>query len=105
VITNFCGNAITYTELGGKVTLTGGTDHGDAVLDVRDTGRGLTGDQQKAVFDRFYRVDRSGAGGSGIGLTIARSIARRHGGDITVSSQGPDKGSTFRLRLPSKHPA
>ncbi|MDH3462527.1 MAG: HAMP domain-containing histidine kinase [Acidimicrobiia bacterium] len=105
VITNIVGNAITYTELGGKVTLTGGTDHGDAVLDVRDTGRGLTGDQQKAVFDRFYRVDRSGAGGSGIGLTIARSIARRHGGDITVSSQGPDKGSTFRLRLPSKHPA
>ncbi|MDH3189326.1 MAG: HAMP domain-containing protein, partial [Acidimicrobiia bacterium] len=48
VITNIVGNAITYTELGGKVTLTGGTDHGDAVLDVRDTGRGLTGDQQKA---------------------------------------------------------
>jgi histidine kinase len=104
VVINIVGNAITYTDPGGRVTVTGGSDHGEAILDVRDTGRGLTEDQQKSVFDRFYRVDRSGAGGSGIGLTIARSIARRHAGDVTVSSPGPGEGSTFRLRLPLSPP-
>lgn len=106
VITNIVGNAITYTEPSGTVEVTARLEGGDAALEVRDTGRGLTKDEQRAIFDRFYRADPSGAGGSGIGLTIARGIARRHGGDITVSSPGPGKGSTFRLRLPlPKNPA
>lgn len=100
VLTNIVGNAITYTDSGGLVEVTGGFDRREAVLEIRDTGRGLADDQQQAVFDRFYRVDHSVAGGSGIGLTIARAIARRHGGDITVTSPGPGQGSTFRLRLP-----
>jgi histidine kinase len=100
VITNIVGNAIAYTEPGGTVELTGRRDHDEATIEIRDTGRGLTEEQQQAVFDRFYRADHSGAGGSGIGLTIARAIARSHGGDITVTSSVPGKGSIFRLRLP-----
>ena len=79
--------------------VTGRLERAEAFLEIRDSGRGLTEDQKQAVFDRFYRTD-SGTGGSGIGLTIARAIARRHGGEITVTSPGPGKGSTFTLRLP-----
>ncbi len=100
VITNIVGNAITYTEMGGSVEITGRIAHRDAILEISDSGRGLTEDQLSAVFDRFYRADHSGAGGSGIGLTIARAIARRHGGDITVTSPGLGGGCTFSLRLP-----
>jgi histidine kinase len=69
-------------------------------VEVSDTGRGLTAEQLGLVFDRFYRVDRSAAGGTGIGLTIARSLARLHGGDVTASSPGIGHGSTFMLTVP-----
>jgi signal transduction histidine kinase len=52
------------------------------------------------VFERFYRGDRNAPGGSGIGLTIARSIARRHRGDVTADSGGPGRGSVFTLSIP-----
>ena len=73
---------------------------GQARITVIDTGRGLTADQLEVVFERFYRADRSVAGGTGIGLTIARSLARLHGGDVTASSPGAGQGSTFALTLP-----
>lgn len=66
-----------------------------------DTGRGLSPRDTERVFERFYRVDGGRrAGGSGIGLTIARSIARAHGGDLVAASAGPGLGSTFTLTLP-----
>ena len=64
---------------------------------LEDTGRGLTGEQMSAV---FYRADRSVPGGAGIGLTIARSLARAHRGDLEVSSAGLDRGAVFTLTLP-----
>lgn len=100
VFTNVIGNALSYTPRGGRVTVTGDVGDDEIRVHVTDTGRGLTPDQLDAVFERFYRGDRSAPGGTGIGLTIARSIARRHGGDIDARSPGPGSGSTFTITLP-----
>lgn len=101
VLTNLVGNALSYTPPGGQVTVRPSLEGDRARIEVSDTGRGLTAEQVDMVFERFYRVDRSAVGGTGIGLTIARSLARLHGGDITVSSPGLGEGSTFVLALPT----
>jgi histidine kinase len=105
VLTNLIGNALAYTPAGGRVSIRPAREAGMAQIAVSDTGKGLTSDQEALVFDRFYRADRSAGSGSGIGLTIARSLARQQGGDITGSSPGPGLGSTFRLSLPGDMPS
>jgi histidine kinase len=101
VLTNLVGNALSYTPPGGQVTVRPSLEGDRARIEVSDTGRGLTAEQVDMVFERFYRVDRSAVGGTGIGLTIARSLARLHGGDVTASSPGLGEGSTFVLALPT----
>jgi len=101
VFTNVVGNALTYTPSGGAVTVSGEVKGGEVQIDVTDTGRGLAPDQLDSVFERFYRADRSVPGGTGIGLTIARNIVRQHGGDISATSPGLGKGSTFTVRIPT----
>jgi two-component system sensor histidine kinase BaeS len=101
ILANIIGNALSYTPQGGTVTVTGSADATNVSLSITDTGRGLTKDQMSAVFDRFYRADRSIPGGAGIGLTIARSLARTHRGDLDVSSPGLGHGATFTLTLPA----
>ena len=100
VLTNILGNALAYTPVGGAVRVATTARDGMAVVTVADTGKGLTGEQRATVFERFYRADPAAPGGTGIGLTIARSIARRHGGEVTAESAGPGQGSTFTLGLP-----
>lgn len=103
VLTNLLGNALTYTPLGGCVTVTAQHTAGSVSVTVTDTGIGLAADDLAHIFDRFYRVpgvDRP-PGGSGIGLTIARSLARAHGGDIHARSPGPGRGTTLTLTLPA----
>jgi signal transduction histidine kinase len=100
VLTNLVGNALAYTPAAGRVSIRPFLEAGVAQVEVSDTGKGLTAEQASLVFDRFYRVDRAAGPGTGIGLTIARSLARLQGGDIAVSSGGPDMGSTFVLSLP-----
>ena len=102
VLTNLLGNALTYTPTGGRVSLATRSTTRGANVEVTDTGVGLVPDDLARVFDRFYRVRGLSrpAGGSGIGLTIARSIARAHGGDIEAASPGPERGATFTLVLP-----
>jgi signal transduction histidine kinase len=102
VIANLLGNALTYTPAGGRVVLEWGERAGAATMTVRDTGVGIADDDLGLIFERFYRVPDlpRPSGGSGIGLTIARSIARAHHGDITAASPGRDQGSTFTLELP-----
>jgi signal transduction histidine kinase len=73
------------------------------VLQVRDQGIGIPPSEVKRIFKRFYRVTNSATGrvkGTGLGLFIVRSIARRHGGDAFAESAGAGRGSTFTLRLP-----
>jgi signal transduction histidine kinase len=73
------------------------------LLKVRDQGVGIPRSELKRIFKRFYRVTNSASGrvkGTGLGLFIVRSIARRHGGDAFAESEGTDRGSTFTLRLP-----
>lgn len=102
VIGNLVANALTYTAAGGKVTVEVGASGATAMATVTDTGVGLAPDDLERVFERFYRVHgvERPPGGSGIGLAIARAIARAHGGDVTAASAGPEQGATFTLRLP-----
>lgn len=101
VLTNLVGNALSFTPPGGNVVVRVQQDNRVARVTVEDTGRGLTSEQVTGVFERFYRADRSAVGGSGIGLTIARSLARLHGGDVTATSEGLGRGSTFIFTLPA----
>ena len=81
--------------------------HGRAAVAVSDTGIGLSPENLELVFDRFYRVPgpTRPAGGSGIGLTIARGIAHAHHGDIEAASPGVGRGSVFTFTLPMVRPA
>jgi histidine kinase len=102
VLTNLLGNALTYTPEGGTVAIAVERTTMGASVIVTDSGAGLAQEDLSQVFERFYRVPGVArpSGGSGIGLTIARSLARAHGGDVTASSAGPGKGATFTLTLP-----
>ncbi len=103
LLTNVVGNALAYTEPGGRVTVAVRRDGAQVTVEVADTGRGIDPDELPRVFDRFHRADRSGSG-TGVGLTIARSIARAHGGDVIAESAGLGDGSTFVVRLPVEGP-
>jgi PAS domain S-box-containing protein len=99
-------NAITFTPSGGQVVLEAGTaeDKGRTwlTLAVRDTGPGISPEEQEKVFDRFFRGELAESGhtpGTGLGLSIAQEIVRAHGGRITVESQ-VGEGSTFTIWLP-----
>lgn len=107
VLTNLLGNALLATPAGGTVTITarGAARHG--AVTVTDTGVGLAKDDLERVFERFYRAPGQPrrSAGSGIGLTIARGIAHAHGGEITASSPGRERGATFTLTMPLRPPA
>ncbi len=100
LISNLLDNAIKYTPSGGQVTITlekRGED--GAILTVADTGPGIAREETAHVFERFYRGDESrSTEGAGLGLSLARAIARAHGGEITVESE-PKAGSTFIVTL------
>ena len=100
---NLVDNAIKYTPATGAVDIRGyrdTTDAGNAVVSVSDNGIGMTPDDLTKIFDRFYRCDQSRAtGGSGLGLSLVKSIALAHQGDIRVAST-VGKGSVFTLVLP-----
>jgi two-component system sensor histidine kinase BaeS len=99
ILGNLVGNALRHTPSGGTVTIEVGTDGGEALLVVRDTGEGIAAADLPRVFDRFHR--RADSGGSGLGLAIVRDLAAAHGGSVTVESDGvPGRGATFRVRLP-----
>lgn len=102
VVTNLVGNALRATPADGTITVSTRTVGQQALIDVTDSGVGLTPDQLPRIFERFYRVNdqRIGESGSGIGLTISRGIARAHGGELTATSPGLGRGSTFTLSLP-----
>jgi signal transduction histidine kinase len=106
VITNLLTNAIRYNREHGTVHVALTTTATDAILTVADTGMGIPFENQPHIFERFYRVDTARSrelGGSGLGLSICKSIIESHNGSISFTSQ-PGQGTTFSLRLPL-HPA
>ncbi len=103
ILDNLIGNAIRITPVGGRIVLGLAADGPSVAISVRDDGPGLTSEQAARVFERFYRADPSrsrDAGGSGLGLTITRSLVEAMGGRIGVASQGPGQGATFTFWLP-----
>jgi heavy metal sensor kinase len=101
MISNLLDNAIKYTPSGGKISIDVQTAADqNIVISLQDTGIGISPDELAQIFNRFYRGDHSRSKpGIGLGLSLARTIARAHGGDVTVSSQ-PGQGSTFTVTLP-----
>jgi two-component system, OmpR family, sensor histidine kinase SenX3 len=101
---NLIENAIKYSGDKKDVVVDVLTPDIDTVLlQVRDQGIGIPPSELKRIFKRFYRVSNSATGrvkGTGLGLFIVRSIARRHGGEAFAESAGAGRGSTFTLRLP-----
>jgi signal transduction histidine kinase len=103
VLFNLLDNAVRFTPSGGRITIAA-TSEDDAIrVSVTDPGPGIPPEHLERVFERFYRVDTArsrGAGGTGIGLAIARSVVEAHGGRITATSD-PGHGSTFTFELPA----
>jgi len=101
VVSNLVGNALRHTPSGGSVTITTGAGGGLGSVEVVDTGRGIAAGELDHIFERFYRVEGTGErAGRGLGLTIARGLARAHGGDVEAHSDGPGTGARFRLTVP-----
>jgi two-component system, OmpR family, sensor kinase len=103
VVNNLVGNAVAHTPAGSPVRVGVGTVGADAVLEISDNGPGMSQEQARLVFDRFYRADtsraRDGGGGAGLGLAIVWSLVAAHGGTIDLDT-APGRGATFRVRMP-----
>jgi signal transduction histidine kinase len=102
VLLNLLGNALQYTPAGGSVHIHTFNERDRVCVSVQDTGIGIAPEHLGHIFSRFYRVDKSRsrlAGGTGIGLTIVKSLVELHGGSIAVAST-PGLGSTFTIALP-----
>ena len=100
MFSNLLDNAIKYTPPGGMVDINVSGSQSQVVVAVKDTGVGISAHDLPHIYERFYRCDQSRSqAGIGLGLSLARAIARAHGGDITVVST-PNEGSTFTVTLP-----
>lgn len=98
LLQNLIYNAVSYTPAGGEIRLVLLCDDENAYLSVRDTGSGVPPEVLPKIFDRFYTT-RTEEGGTGLGLYIVRTIAREHGGEVSVQSR-IGEGACFTVRLP-----
>jgi signal transduction histidine kinase len=101
VFENLIGNAVKFTEAGGRVTVAAAHRGSEVLFSVADTGRGIAPQNLKHIFDRFWQTTtRTGRLGAGLGLPITKGIVEAHGGNIWVEST-PGKGSTFFFTVPT----
>jgi signal transduction histidine kinase len=101
-LANLVSNAVKFVPEGGAVTVSAMQKDGSARFAVQDNGPGIAAEELPLVFDRFYRGKNAAVSGAGLGLAIAQSVARAHGGSINATSS-PGEGSTFILTLPLSH--
>ncbi|MEM7203550.1 MAG: HAMP domain-containing sensor histidine kinase [Planctomycetota bacterium] len=101
VVRNLLDNAVKFSSAGDRVTVELLRDGGDVQLVVRDQGCGMGADQGR-VFQPFYRgaANNGHTGGTGLGLYLVAELVRAHGGAVAAHSDGPQRGSEFRVRLP-----
>ncbi len=105
VATNLVENAIKYNNTDGTVTVSLNSDHQYFYLKVTDTGIGISEENQKRVFERFFRVDKARSretGGTGLGLAITKEIIKKHHGSVKIHSK-EGEGTTFAVRIPLKY--
>ncbi len=112
VLGNLMSNALHYTPAESPISVRVAVEGPEAVLEVIDSGPGLSPEDAQRVFERFYRADPSrtrgggstdrSAGGSGLGLSIVAALVAAHGGRVTVQT-APGAGATFSVRLPLRH--
>lgn len=106
-VTNLLDNAVKYSPDGVHIEVELEADSEKIVLHVRDHGVGIPKPELKRIFKRFYRVAQRSlkqVKGTGLGLFIVRSVARKHGGRVFASSEGLGKGATVTLELPRRNP-
>ncbi len=100
MLLNLVENAVRHSPAGGAVHVTADLDRQSIGVSICDSGAGISDADRDRIFDRFVRIDPSSNGtGLGLGLAIARRIARAHGGDLQLAATGPG-GTTFRVTLP-----
>ena len=99
IVVNLLTNAIRYSPEGGQVWIRTDREGDLAALIIADQGKGISAEDQERIFEKFERVDPTEAGGTGLGLYIARRLARAMGGDVAVDS-APGQGARFTFTLP-----
>jgi signal transduction histidine kinase len=107
VVHNLCSNAVKFTPDGGTIRLAVRRAQGSIEIEVADDGKGISSEFLPHIFERFRQADASTTrreGGLGLGLAIVRHLVEMHGGSVLVRSEGPNKGSTFQVRLPITPP-
>ncbi|HLG57163.1 MAG TPA: HAMP domain-containing sensor histidine kinase [Vicinamibacterales bacterium] len=100
---NLVDNAIKFTPAAGQIRIQISEAPADAIVDVIDSGPGIAHDAQGRIFDRFYRENEADAGGTGLGLSLARGAVEALGGHLTLEHTGAG-GSAFRISLPRECP-
>ncbi|HEY3357399.1 MAG TPA: hybrid sensor histidine kinase/response regulator, partial [Polyangia bacterium] len=103
VLANLLGNALKFTDRGGRVEVRLAGENGVCDLVVRDTGVGMTAQTLARIFEPFEQAQQDSAriaGGVGMGLALAKGLVELHGGAISAASAGPGRGAELRVRLP-----
>jgi signal transduction histidine kinase len=108
VMWNLLANALKFTPTGGRIELLLRANGGREIeIEVRDTGEGIAPEVLPYVFDRFRQADSGAArryGGLGLGLAIVKQLVELHGGEVSASSPGPGRGTSFVVRIPAYRP-
>jgi signal transduction histidine kinase/response regulator of citrate/malate metabolism len=104
-VDNLLSNAIKYSPLGGNIEVSMVADGDDTVISVKDEGAGFSQADKSRLFGRFQRLSTKPTGGetsAGLGLSIVKRIVELHGGRVSAESDGPGRGATFTIRLPTE---